>query len=164
MGKREWRVITAGGHSPEHASYFCEKDKILIAGDQVLSHITPSIIVSAAQPNSNPMQEYLDSLARFEALPGDTLVLPSHGLPFHGLHPRLSQLREHHQSRLDDLGSMITETVTPFVVAQEIFSRLLMENPRQAFGETLAHLNMLTSIGKLTRTVDDKGAVTFAPK
>ena len=59
---------------------------------------------------------------------------------------------------------MITETVTPFVVAQEIFSRLLMENPRQAFGETLAHLNMLASVGKLTRTVDDKGAVTFGPK
>src|SRR5262249_55836815 len=117
MGKREWRVITAGGHSVEHASYFCEKDRILIAGDQVLSHITPSIIVSAAQPDSNPMQEYLDSLARFEALPADTLVLPSHGLPFHGLHTRLTQLREHHQARLDDLAGMITESVTPFVVA-----------------------------------------------
>jgi len=58
---------------------------------------------------------------------------------------------------------MITEPVTPFAVAAEIFSRLLMENPRQAFGETLAHLNMLASLGKLTRTVDDKGVVTFAP-
>ena len=59
---------------------------------------------------------------------------------------------------------MITEQVTPFAVASEIFSRLLMENPRQAFGETLAHLNMLSSIGKLTRAVDDKGNVSFAPK
>lgn len=24
MGQREWRVITAGGHSPEHASFYCE--------------------------------------------------------------------------------------------------------------------------------------------
>jgi hypothetical protein len=79
------------------------------------------------------------------------------------LHIRLQQLREHHQARLDDLASMITEKVTPFVVAQEIFARLLMENPRQAFGETLAHLNMLASIGKLVRSVDDKGAVSFAP-
>ena len=82
MGQREWRVMTAGGHSPEHASFYCEKDKILIAGDQILSHIVPSVIVPLTQPDANPMQEYLDSLARFEALPQDTLVLPSHGLPF----------------------------------------------------------------------------------
>ena len=82
MGKREWRVITAGGHSAEHALFFCESDKILIAGDQILSHMTPSVIAPAAQPEANPMKEYLDSLARLEALPPDTLVLPSHGLPF----------------------------------------------------------------------------------
>ena len=88
MGKREWRVITAGGHSAEHALFFCESDKILIAGDQVLSHMTPSVIAPPAQPEANPMKDYLDLLARLEALPPDTLVLPSHGLPFHGLHQR----------------------------------------------------------------------------
>ena len=86
MGQREWRVITAGGHSVEHALFYCESDKILIAGDQVLSHMTPSVITPSAQPEANPMKEYLDSLARLEALPADTLVLPSHGLPFRGLH------------------------------------------------------------------------------
>ena len=106
MGKRDWRVVTAGGHSPEHALFFCENDKILIAGDQILSHMTPSVIVPPAQPDANPMQEYLDALARLEALPADTLVLPSHGLPFHGLHARLAQLREHHLSRLDDVMSV----------------------------------------------------------
>jgi hypothetical protein len=44
-----------------------------------------------------------------------------------------------------------------------VFPRVLLENPRQAFGESLAHLNMLASTGKLTRSVDDKGAITFAP-
>jgi glyoxylase-like metal-dependent hydrolase (beta-lactamase superfamily II) len=32
IGQREWRVITAGGHSPEQALLYCEADKILIAG------------------------------------------------------------------------------------------------------------------------------------
>jgi glyoxylase-like metal-dependent hydrolase (beta-lactamase superfamily II) len=163
MGKRQWRVITAGGHSPEHASFYCETDKILIAGDQVLSHITPSVIVPSAQPDANPMKEYLDSLARFETLPPDTLVLPSHGLPFHGLHTRLAQLREHHEARLEDMASFVTEPTSAFAIAQEVFPRVLQENPRQAFGESLAHLNMLASIGRLTRTVDDKGAIIFAP-
>ena len=58
MGQRDWRVITAGGHSPEHASFYCEKDKILIAGDQVLSHITPSVIVPEGSKTKVGLGEY----------------------------------------------------------------------------------------------------------
>jgi glyoxylase-like metal-dependent hydrolase (beta-lactamase superfamily II) len=163
MGRREWRVITAGGHSPEHASFYCEKDRILIAGDQILSHIAPSVIVPLAQPDANPMKEYLNSLARLETLPPDTLVLPSHGLPFRALHARLAQLHEHHQMRLDDVASIITSNTSAFAIAQEVFPRVLYDNPRQALGESLAHLNMLASVGKLTRDVSPNGAITFAP-
>lgn len=163
MGKLEWRVITAGGHSAEHALFFCENDRILIAGDQVLSHMTPSVIVPAAQPEANPMKEYLDALTRLEALPPDTLVLPSHGLPFRGLHARLAQLREHHQARLEDVASAIGGRTNAFAISQEIFPRVLYANPRQAFGEALAHLNMLASTGRLTREVDGDGAIAFAP-
>jgi len=163
MGRREWRVITAGGHSVEHALFYCESDKLLIAGDQVLSHMTPSVIVPSAQPEANPMQEYLDSLMRLETLPPDTLVLPSHGLPFRGLHLRLAQMREHHLARLDDVASVVTGKTSAFAVAQEAFPRVLYANPRQAFGESLAHLNMLASTGRLTREVDADGAISFAP-
>jgi glyoxylase-like metal-dependent hydrolase (beta-lactamase superfamily II) len=163
MGQREWQVITAGGHSPEHASFYCEKDRILIAGDQILSHIAPSVIVPLAQPDANPMKEYLNSLARLEILPPDTLVLPSHGLPFRALHARLAQLHEHHQMRLDDVASIITSNTSAFAIAQGVFPRVLYDNPRQALGESLAHLNMLASVGKLTRDVSPNGAITFAP-
>ncbi len=163
MGQRSWRVITAGGHSPEHASFYCENDKILISGDQILSHMTPSVMVPPAQPDANPMQEYLDSLARLETLPADTLVLPSHGLPFRGLHARLAQLREHHLARLDDVASIVAGPTTAFAIAQEVFPRALYDNPRQAFGEALAHLNMLASNGRLTRDVSATRAISFTP-
>jgi glyoxylase-like metal-dependent hydrolase (beta-lactamase superfamily II) len=163
MGRREWRVITTGGHSPEHASYYCETDRILIAGDQILSHIAPSVIVPMTQPDANPMKEYLESLDRFVSLPPDTLVLPSHGVPFRALHTRLAQLREHHQARLDDVASIVNGKTTAFAIAQDVFPRVLYANPRQAFGESLAHLNMLASMGRLTRDVGATGAITFAP-
>jgi glyoxylase-like metal-dependent hydrolase (beta-lactamase superfamily II) len=143
--------------------FHCEKDNILIAGDQVLSHMTPSVIVPSAQPEANPMKEYLDSLTRLEALPEDTLVLPSHGLPFRGLHTRLAQMRQHHLARLDDVASGISGRTNAFMIAQEVFPRVLYANPRQAFGEALAHLNMLASVGRLTRDVDATGAISFAP-
>ena len=37
---RRWRVITARGHSPEHACLWCEDLRVLIAGDQVLPKIS----------------------------------------------------------------------------------------------------------------------------
>jgi glyoxylase-like metal-dependent hydrolase (beta-lactamase superfamily II) len=125
--------------------------------------MTPSVIVPSTQPEANPMQEFLDSLTRLEALPPDTLVLPSHGLPFRALHTRLAQLREHHLARLDDVASGISGKTNAFAIAQEIFPRVLYANPRQAFGEALAHLNMLASMGRLTRDVDASGAISFAP-
>jgi glyoxylase-like metal-dependent hydrolase (beta-lactamase superfamily II) len=124
--------------------------------------MTPSVIAPVAQPDANPMQEYLDALTRLEALPPDTLVLPSHGLPFRGLHARLAQLREHHQARLEEVASVINGKTNAFLIAQEIFPRVLYVNPRQAFGEALAHLNMLASTGRLTREVDDSH-IAFAP-
>ena len=65
------------------------------------------------------MKEYLDSLTRLEALPPDTLVLPSHGLPFRGLHDRLAQLREHHLARLDDVASVITGKTNAFAMRRK---------------------------------------------
>ena len=42
---------------------------------------------------------YLDSIKRMRTLPADTLVLPSHGRPFKGLHTRVDQLVSHHDER-----------------------------------------------------------------
>ena len=110
------------------------------------------------------MKEYLDSLTRLEALPPDTLVLPSHGLPFRGLHQRLAQLREHHHGAARRRGvRRVTARPMRLLIAQEVFPRVLYANPRQAFGEALAHLNMLASMGRLTREVDGDGAIAFAP-
>ena len=58
---------------------------------------------------------------------------------------------------------VIAEKTSAFAMAQEVFPRVLYANPRQAFGESLAHLNMLASLGRLTRDVGADGAIMFAP-
>ena len=42
-------------------------------------------------------------------------------------------------------------------------AKVFVEMAPALFGESLAHLNMLASIGRLTRDVDADGAITFAP-
>jgi glyoxylase-like metal-dependent hydrolase (beta-lactamase superfamily II) len=103
MGGRTWKVLVNGGHAEEHASFYTSKGRILIAGDQILSKISPVVGVFTSQPTGNPLRDYLASLKRLSKLPADTLVLPSHGLPFHGLHERIGQLEAHHAKRLAEL-------------------------------------------------------------
>ena len=101
--KRVFRVIVGFGHSPEHASLYCEADRVLIAGDMVLPRISTNVSVFELEPEANPLPRYLHSLDRLLVLPADTLVLPSHGLPFIGLHERVAQQHAHHRARLEEV-------------------------------------------------------------
>lgn len=163
FGGRTWQVITAGGHAPEHASYYCASDNILIAGDQILPRISPMIGVWSEQPHANPLAEYLTSLDRFRALPEDALVLPSHGLPFMGLHRRIDQLQEHHRQRLTLLEDLMAKPRNGMELAAGLFHKAVNEgHARLAMAETLAHINYLIADNRAVRTLGTDGLLMFS--
>lgn len=164
FGGREWVAIACGGHAPEHISLWSEQDRILIAGDQVLSKITPSITVKPEEPDADPLAEYLASLDRFRRLPADALVLCSHGLPFHGLGTRVEQLAAHHAERLATLEELMREPATAMRLAHGLFPRAVAEGAgRGAFSETLAHAHLLVNQGRAERREVD-GRWVFVAK
>lgn len=162
FGERDWQVLVNGGHADEHASFYCSAERILIAGDQVLSKITPVVGVFPSQPEADPLADYFASLDRLAALPQDTLVLPSHGLPFHGLHARLAALREHHTQRLDALLAHMTEPKTGFQLAEGLFARAIAEGQNVlAMAETLAHAHRLVGMGLAAKSTASDGRILF---
>lgn len=153
-----WRVITAGGHAPEHVSLYCEDRNVLIAGDQVLPRISPNVSVVPSEPMGDPLGDFLDSLERFASLPDDCLVLPSHGLPFVGLHRRRAALRMHHEERLALVERACTAPRTAHALMATMFDREL--DPHQtmfAVGEVLAHVNHLLHRGRLRHEAHPNG-------
>src|SRR6267378_2752830 len=105
---------------------------------------------------------YLDSLARFLRLPADTLVLPSHGLPFRGLHHRLSTLVQHHDARLAEAADALLEPKTGAQLIPVLFRRELDTHQLGfAIGETLAHLNFLEAEGRAVRDLGRDGIERF---
>jgi len=162
FGGRSWRVITAGGHAAEHASFYCAADNILIVGDQILSKITPVIGVFAQEPNGNPLAEYLTSFPPFEALPPDVLVLPSHGLPYRGLHRRIHELVDHHHARLAHLEQLMDRPKNATELTAGLFARAVAEGQaRLALAETLAHIHFLLVTGRIERVRADNGQWIF---
>lgn len=162
LGGRKWRIITGGGHADEHACFYCESDKILIAGDQILPRISPVITVTPAMPDADPLFDYFSSLSELSTLPDDILVLPGHGEPFYGLRTRIKQLIAHHHSRLDDLAAFIREPLTAMTATELLFPRAIKAGQgRLAMGETIAHLHRLVALGRAVTSSSDSGQVTF---
>lgn len=162
VGGRPWQVLAVHGHSPEQAIIHSGEPGVLISGDQILPRITTNVGVWADQPLGNPLRLYLESLDRFAPMGGDTLVLPAHGLPFHGLHDRVERLRAHHDERLGRALEAVRDPATAGEVLPRLFARDLdVHQFGFAFGETLAHLHYLEWQGRAERLIGPDGVHRF---
>ena len=156
-GKR-WDVIVGLGHSFEHASLYCAELEVLIAGDQVLPKITPTIMVPAFEPESNPLLDFLESNKKFLNLPNSTVVLPSHNFPFMGLHERLNQYTAHHKDRLNIVLQACIKPLSGMEVSKILFTKELDSHGNFfAIGETMAHIKYLEHVGQLVCNEDKNG-------
>ena len=159
---RGWEIITGFGHSPEHVSLYCPDLNVLISGDMVLPRISTNVSVFAIEPESNPVQQYLDSLKKYAHLPADALVLPSHGKPFRGLHTRIEQLNDHHRQRLAEVLEACATPQTGVDILPVMFKRALDTHQLSfALGEAVAHLHKLWYDGAVRRLVGEDGVYRF---
>jgi glyoxylase-like metal-dependent hydrolase (beta-lactamase superfamily II) len=165
-GALRWRVIEGFGHSPEHAALFLAKPAVLVSGDMLLPRISTNVAVWGSAPDADPLARFLASIRAFTTLPPDTLVLPSHGLPFRGIATRVDQLALHHALRLSEVveavgargGHVCAADIVPMLFRRE----LDLQQRFFAMGEAIAHLNHLWHDGTLTRRVAADRSVRFA--
>ena len=153
IGGRAWHVVVGHGHAPEHATLYCDSLGVLISGDQILPKISPNISSVWFEPDADPLGEYLNALAGFRPLPRTTLVLPSHRLPFHGLHQRLDSLAAHHEERLERIRTAVAEaTMSAFELLPHLFKiKLDTHHLTFAMGEAIAHCEYLAQRGDINR-------------
>lgn len=144
------------GHSPGHVCFHERTHRILISGDHVLPRISPSITVHAQQMG-NPLAEFLDALLRTRALDVGE-VMPAHEWRFRGLDARCGELLAHHERRAEETEDVVRGA--PGVTCWEVTRQLTWSRDwdeiggfmrRAAVGETLAHLVLLESRGRVRR-------------
>lgn len=164
IGANDWRVIVGRGHAPEHCCLWCEALDIFIAGDQVLPKITPNVSLWPGRDDDDPLGHFIETLDKLrDAVPDSVLVLPSHNLPFHRLHNRLQQLRDHHAERMDEVLTACDAPKTAADVVPVLFRHRKLDQRQMAFamGEALAHLQYGVTTGRLAREERADGAWLF---
>lgn len=164
MGGDEWRALIGYGHAPEHASLYCERRRILISGDMLLPRISTNVAVRPIDPLADPLGLFLESIRRYRELPEDTLVLPSHGLPFRGAHARVRALEAHHAARLDELVAACAAAPKSAADVLEVLFRRKLDSKQIFFamGESIAHLHHLHYANRLHRNVGADGVARFS--
>jgi len=161
-----WTCRVGYGHAPEHMALDCASERVLISGDMVLPRISTNVSVIDVEPEADPLTLYLDSIERMRAIDAATLVLPSHGLPFRGLHTRIDQLQAHHEERFAEaLAACADRPQSAFELVPVLFKRKLdLHQMTFAMGESLAHLHALWLRGRLERHVGGDGLIRFSTR
>lgn len=161
IGDRTWVVRTESGHSPEHLLLHAPDNNILIAADHVLPTITPNISVYSFEPDADPLGEYLASFAPLARDAGSSLVLPSHGRPFHGLRHRCMEIENHHKARFNRILAACEKASTAAELLPKMFrSSFDLTHTMLAMGEIVAHTKYLTFRGALSE-INDHGIIRY---
>jgi len=166
IGQRDWKIQFSYGHSPEHLSLYCADSSVLISGDMLLPKISTNISVFAVTPTANALGDYLASLKRCARDCSDeSLVLPSHGLPFKGISQRVADLHAHHDERLAVLEENCSEPRSAAELLATLFPRELDTHQTMfAMGEAIAHLNYLEQADRLTCVRGADGVFRYVRK
>lgn len=168
LGGYELRFIFTPGHTPGHMCLYLPEKKILFSGDHILFDITPNITFWNGRDDS--LGDYLESLEKIEKLEVQ-LVLPGHRQNQGNVYDRISQIKEHHQKRLEQIMEIIRRE--PGSSACQIGAGLTWkmrgknweEFPIQqkwfALGETIAHLDYLVKRHFIVRETGKNGVNVY---
>ncbi len=162
-GGRRWTVVPGHGHVEGHACLFAENDGIFIAGDQLLPKISPNVSVHAWNDKADPLTAFIETQERLDRTLTDAiLILPSHGRPFFGGSTRARALVEHHRERLDRAEEACRDRpLSAYETIPALFKRQLDDHQLFfALGESLAHLNHLAVLGRVTPE-EEAGVLRF---
>jgi glyoxylase-like metal-dependent hydrolase (beta-lactamase superfamily II) len=161
-GAQQWTALETNGHAEGHLCLHSAADALLISGDQVLPTISSNIGFTWRSQDANPLRSFLESLQRLHALPRETLVLPSHGMPFRGLQSRTEDLSQHHLQQLDSVQAACRNGKTAFEILPVMFRRKLHGlHFFLAMAEALAHLEYLVHAVRLQRVTDAAGVIRY---
>jgi len=159
MGGRTWQAVHTPGHSDGHLAFYDEAGSLMLAGDQVLPHITPNIgLWPGVEPD--PLGRYLLSLPVLKKMPVE-LALPGHGPLMRNWVARIQEIEAHHAQRLEHMAGAVRKLgkATVWEVAERSFDFFAMSPGEWAFAlvETLAHLDYLVAQGTMEREGASRG-------
>jgi glyoxylase-like metal-dependent hydrolase (beta-lactamase superfamily II) len=165
VGNNVFKCIETPGHSKGHMCLYEPNEKILVAGDHVLSDITPGIQLWSNE--WDPLKEYLASLDKIYVLDIE-LVLAGHRNIFRNCRERIHELKAHHSKRLNEIICILESgPMSAFQIGSQMswdidydsWDLFPVLQKWFATGEAIAHLKYLEEKAVIHRQITEGKAV-----
>jgi glyoxylase-like metal-dependent hydrolase (beta-lactamase superfamily II) len=149
-----WRIHATPGHADGHL--VLHRDDVLIAGDTLLTPITPAIGLYP-QSRPDPLGDYMSSLQLVSEL-APRISYGGHGEPVAEPEARCAAIVDHHSRRLNKTEAALgPEPRSGYDLSHDVFGGELSPIQRRfAVAETLSHLERLVALGRAGRIEDDR--------
>ncbi|HWQ76324.1 MAG TPA: MBL fold metallo-hydrolase [Syntrophomonas sp.] len=166
VGGYRFQCVETPGHTAGHICLYEPDRKILIAGDHVLTKITPNIGLWLVDHDA--LGDYLHSLDKTAALEVE-LVLPGHRALIYNFRERVEEIKQHHFQRIQNVLDIVGDVpMTAAQVARQMKWDLSFKDweyfpinaKMHAAGEAMSHLYHLVITGGLAMT-EEKGIYYF---
>jgi glyoxylase-like metal-dependent hydrolase (beta-lactamase superfamily II) len=156
VGDFDVEVVHLPGHAAGLVAYAFERDgrREAFVGDAVLPKYTPNVGGADVRVD-RPLQQYLDSLERVQALELDR-AWPGHRGAIFAPSERARDIAVHHDERTERVLDAVAglAPATAWEVSAELFGSLSEIHVLHGPGEAFAHLDHLVREGDLERTED----------
>jgi glyoxylase-like metal-dependent hydrolase (beta-lactamase superfamily II) len=160
-GHYRFHCVVTPGHTMGHTCLYDPEEKLLIAGDHILSDITPNI--TCWERHENRLKEYLSSLDRVFDM-DVSRVLPGHRSVFSDLRGRIHAVKKHHERRVSAVMSILEQgplsgvqvaARMPWNVPYKSWTSFPVVQQWFATGEAMAYLRYLEESGTVLATQSD---------
>ncbi len=167
LGGRQLEAMVTPGHAAGHLSLW-EPTSSTVCRATALPSITPDPLVELDHESDllrrRSLVEYLESLARFEALDPD-VVLPGHGPTFTSVAQLVAATHRHHLSRADEILAHIARLGEPtaYELSRVVFPRIEGFEILLSISEILGHVDLLVDQGRRRDRSRRPRPVTWRP-
>jgi glyoxylase-like metal-dependent hydrolase (beta-lactamase superfamily II) len=158
------------GHSPSDTVLYDEQERILLAGDHLIKHISSNPLLTRPLSGDGEVEHrprslvtYMDSLRSTRAMDVD-VVLSGHGAPFGDHAVLIDERLESYRRRAERLLELIREQPrTAFELASVVFGNVPVARAYLTVSSILGHTDLLVDDGLVMENVSTAGVVTFEP-
>ncbi|MGO9417610.1 MAG: MBL fold metallo-hydrolase [Syntrophobacteraceae bacterium] len=162
-----FQAVATPGHTRGHTCLYEPEKKVLVSGDHILFDITPNI--TCWTEKENPLKSYLASLDKIYGMQVD-LVLPGHRGALGNCRSRITELKEHHRSRLEEALSILKQgpknayevaSMMTWDIECDSWEAFPASQKYFATAEAVAHLRYLEDSGQIFRE-NKAGSIVFS--
>jgi len=152
-GLPEWQVLYTPGHSQSHLSLYRKSDRVMIAGDHMIRHISSNAFIEPPRDRTRmrplTLVQYRTALQMCADMEID-LILAGHGTPVRNHRELITQRLQKNWERTDGLRRFLRDgEKTAYELTALLFPTIYERELPLALSETIGHLDLLMILHQL---------------